>query len=220
MEGPAAPEPQSGSLFAGNQTAIAPGCPSVNAGPIALHSFSTPSVFDRLRTEVQRPRHRAKLQAILQNAGAESFHSPSQRKASRRCDHTSRRKSDTRACGSSTSWREVQGSTRGGDRAASRTNAEFHGRKGFPRFSASSAGTPRVMPGKAWKQQVPLIPPREGVDSTPGPTSCCTPTAGGKPIAIYTDGWEYTAADLATRCRQAHALATQRGVTCLGFKLG
>ena len=77
----------------------------------------------------------------------------------------------------------------------------IHGRKGF--LLSLSAGTHVV----SWKleQQVPLSP-SEGVDVYSRADFLLTPTAGGKPIAIYTDGWEYHRGRLATDAGQRMAL--------------
>jgi DEAD/DEAH box helicase domain-containing protein len=59
----------------------------------------------------------------------------------------------------------------------------------------------------SWKveQQVPLGE-AEGVSAFSRADFLLTPTAGGKPIAIYTDGWEYHRGRLATDAEQRMAL--------------
>ena len=59
----------------------------------------------------------------------------------------------------------------------------------------------------SWKveQQVP-IGEAEGVRAFSRADFLLTPTAGGKPIAIYTDGWEYHRGRLATDAEQRMAL--------------
>jgi len=59
----------------------------------------------------------------------------------------------------------------------------------------------------SWKveQQVP-IGEAEGVGAFSRADFLLTPTAGGKPIAIYTDGWEYHRGRLATDAEQRMAL--------------
>lgn len=65
-------------------------------------------------------------------------------------------------------------------------------------------GTPSLV---SWKveQQVP-IGEAEGVRAFSRADFLLTPTAGGKPIAIYTDGWEYHRGRLATDAEQRMAL--------------
>ncbi len=65
-------------------------------------------------------------------------------------------------------------------------------------------GSPSVV---SWKveQQVP-IGQAEGVRSFSRADFLLTPTAGGKPIAIYTDGWEFHRGRLATDAEQRMAL--------------
>jgi DEAD/DEAH box helicase domain-containing protein len=77
----------------------------------------------------------------------------------------------------------------------------INGRKGYLlSFSSGSTTT-------SWKleQQVPLGE-QEGVAVYSRADFLLTPTAGGKPIAIYTDGWEYHRGRLATDAQQRQAL--------------
>ncbi|MYA90467.1 MAG: DUF1998 domain-containing protein [Synechococcus sp. SB0672_bin_6] len=58
-----------------------------------------------------------------------------------------------------------------------------------------------------WKlQQQVLLGESEGVSCESRADFLLTPTAGGKPIAIYTDGWEFHRSRLATDARQRMAL--------------
>ena len=77
----------------------------------------------------------------------------------------------------------------------------IHGRKGY--LLTLSTGSHSV----SWKleQQVPLGD-GEGVGVFSRADFLLTPTAGGKPIAIYTDGWEYHRGRLATDAEQRMAL--------------
>jgi DEAD/DEAH box helicase domain-containing protein len=59
----------------------------------------------------------------------------------------------------------------------------------------------------SWKvQQQITLGPGEGVSVFSRPDFLLTPTAGGKPIAIYTDGWEFHRGRLATDAEQRMAL--------------
>ncbi|MFS6818138.1 DUF1998 domain-containing protein [Synechococcus lacustris Tous-12m] len=77
----------------------------------------------------------------------------------------------------------------------------IHGRKGF--LLTLSAANHSI----SWKleQQVP-IGDSEGVGVFSRADFLLTPTGGGKPIAIYTDGWEYHRGRLATDAQQRMAL--------------
>ena len=77
----------------------------------------------------------------------------------------------------------------------------IHGRKGYL-LTLSTANH-----SVSWKleQQVP-IGDGEGVGVFSRADFLLTPTAGGKPIAIYTDGWEYHRGRLATDAQQRMAL--------------
>ncbi len=87
-----------------------------------------------------------------------------------------------------------------GARASLRDDV-INGRKGYL-FTLSHGGH-----SVSWKleQQVPLGD-GEGVDTYSRADFLLTPTAGGKPIAIYTDGWEYHRGRLATDAQQRMAL--------------
>jgi DEAD/DEAH box helicase domain-containing protein len=87
-----------------------------------------------------------------------------------------------------------------GAKAALRDDV-IHGRKGY--LLTLSNGSRSV----SWKleQQVPLGD-GEGVGVFSRADFLLTPTAGGKPIAIYTDGWEYHRGRLATDAQQRMAL--------------
>jgi DEAD/DEAH box helicase domain-containing protein len=59
----------------------------------------------------------------------------------------------------------------------------------------------------SWKvEQQITLGPGEGVAVFSRPDFLLTPTAGGKPIAVYTDGWEYHRGRLATDAEQRMAL--------------
>jgi DEAD/DEAH box helicase domain-containing protein len=59
----------------------------------------------------------------------------------------------------------------------------------------------------SWKvQQQITLGPAEGVGVYSRPDFLLTPTAGGKPIAVYTDGWEYHRGRLAKDAEQRMAL--------------
>ncbi len=77
----------------------------------------------------------------------------------------------------------------------------INGRKGY--LLTLSSGSQTV----SWKleQQVPLTP-SEGVAVYSRADFLLTPTAGGKPIAIYTDGWEYHHGRLAIDAEQRMAI--------------
>ncbi|TGG96239.1 MAG: DEAD/DEAH box helicase [Aphanocapsa feldmannii 277cV] len=82
----------------------------------------------------------------------------------------------------------------------------IQGRKGYL-LSLSHDNTrvePRVVRWKV-QQQVPLAE-AEGVSACSRPDFLLTPTGGGKPMAIYTDGWEYHRGRLATDAQQRMAL--------------
>jgi DEAD/DEAH box helicase domain-containing protein len=84
---------------------------------------------------------------------------------------------------------------------ASLRDEVIHGRKAFT-LTLSAANH-----SISWKleQQVPLGD-SEGVGVFSRADFLLTPTAGGKPIAIYTDGWEYHRGRLASDAQQRMAL--------------
>jgi len=84
--------------------------------------------------------------------------------------------------------REGKGAPEGGDRAAPGRPDHFVAR-------ASSQPQRAVPTCVSWKLEQQVPSPAKGWSLLPGRLHCSLPPAGGKPIAIYNDGWSTTAAD-------------------------